>query len=152
MIELLIDKIILYEDRIEIFYIYGNNIDPDEPNLEVHRDFFLSSQDYSTGISSKMNIPALATGEQALRWLRLVCEPMRLTSPGLMSVRVNQRQKKEKAGLLSCFLSLVSHAIIISNYGNFSKAEYLRTLRLKSKLFDLRVANANPCDLRRRGR
>ena len=61
-----------------------------------------------------------------------------------MSVRVNQRQKKEKAGLLSCFLSLVSHAITISNYGNFSKAEYLRTLRLKSKLFDLRVANANP--------
>ena len=44
MIELLIDKIILYEDRIEIFYIYGNNTDPDEPNLEVHRDFFLSSQ------------------------------------------------------------------------------------------------------------
>ena len=29
---------------IEIFYIYGNNINPDEPNLEVHRDFFLSSQ------------------------------------------------------------------------------------------------------------
>ena len=43
MIELLIDKIILYEDRIEIFYIYGNNTDPDEPNLEVHRDFFLST-------------------------------------------------------------------------------------------------------------
>ncbi len=44
MIELLIDKIILYEDRIEIFYVYGNNTDPDEPNLEVHRDFFLSNQ------------------------------------------------------------------------------------------------------------
>ena len=44
MIELLIDKIILYEDRIEIFYICGNNTDPDEPNLEVHRDFFLSDQ------------------------------------------------------------------------------------------------------------
>ena len=40
MIELLIDKIILYEDRIEIF-IYGNNIDPDESTLEVHRDFCL---------------------------------------------------------------------------------------------------------------
>jgi hypothetical protein len=44
MIELFIDKIILYEDRIEIFYIYGNNTDPDEPNLEVHRDFFLSNR------------------------------------------------------------------------------------------------------------
>ena len=44
MIELLIDKIILYEDRIEIFYIYGNNTDPDEPITEVHRDFFLSNQ------------------------------------------------------------------------------------------------------------
>ena len=41
MIELLIDKIILYEDRIEIFYIYGNNTDPDEPTQEVHRDFCL---------------------------------------------------------------------------------------------------------------
>ena len=41
MIELLIDKIILYKDRIEIFYVYGNNTDPDEPNLEVHRDFYL---------------------------------------------------------------------------------------------------------------
>ena len=41
MIELLIDKIILYEDRIEIFYICGNNTDPDEPTLEVHRDFCL---------------------------------------------------------------------------------------------------------------
>ena len=45
MIELLIDKIILYEDRIEIFYVYGNNTDPDEPNLEVHRDFFLYGQE-----------------------------------------------------------------------------------------------------------
>ena len=44
MIELLIDKIIIYEDRIEIFYVYGNNTDPDEPNLEVHRDFSLYSQ------------------------------------------------------------------------------------------------------------
>ena len=79
---------------LEIFYVYGNNTDPDEPTLEVHRDFFLSSQDYSMGISSKMNIPALATGEQALRWLRLVCEPMRLASPGSMRVRVIKKKKQ----------------------------------------------------------
>ena len=30
----------------------------------------------NTGISAELNIPALATGEQALRWLRLVCEPI----------------------------------------------------------------------------
>ena len=88
---------------LEIFYIYGNNTDPDEPNLEVHRDFFLSSQDYSTGISSKMNIPALATGEQALRWLRLVCEPMRRTSLGLMSVRVTNDRKKKKQDFCPAF-------------------------------------------------
>ena len=29
-------------------------------------------------------------------------------------------------------------------YGNFIGDEYLHTLRLNSKLFDLRVANANP--------
>ena len=37
-------------------------------------------------------------------------------------------------------------------YGNFSRAEYLRALRLANKLADLRAANANPCDIRRRAR
>jgi len=45
MIELLIDKIILYEDKIEIFYKYTNNNNPDEPQTEVHRDFFLCNQE-----------------------------------------------------------------------------------------------------------
>ena len=36
--------IILYEDKTEIFYKYTNNNNPDEPTLEVHRDFFLSNQ------------------------------------------------------------------------------------------------------------
>ena len=41
LIEFLIDKIILYEDKIEIFYKYTNNNNPDEPQAEVHRDFSL---------------------------------------------------------------------------------------------------------------
>ena len=45
LIELLIDKIILYEDKIEIFYKYTNNNNPDEPQAEVHRDFFLCGQE-----------------------------------------------------------------------------------------------------------
>ena len=54
--------------------------------------------------------------------------------------------KKETDTLLWCLsLFLVSHAITISNYGNFSKAEYLLALRLANKLADLRAANANPC-------
>ena len=45
LIEFLIDKIILYEDKIEIFYKYTNNNNPDEPITEVHRDFFLCNQE-----------------------------------------------------------------------------------------------------------
>ena len=45
LIEILIDKIILYEDKIEIFYKYTNNNNPDEPITEVHRDFFLCGQE-----------------------------------------------------------------------------------------------------------
>ena len=44
LIEFLIDKIILYEDKIEIFYKYTNNNNPDEPRAEVHRDFYLYEQ------------------------------------------------------------------------------------------------------------
>lgn len=45
LVEFLIDKIILYEDKIEIFYKYINNNNPDEPTMEVHRDFFLCNQE-----------------------------------------------------------------------------------------------------------
>ena len=45
LIEFLIDKIILYEDKIEIFYKYTNNNNPDEPITEVHRDFSLYGQE-----------------------------------------------------------------------------------------------------------
>ena len=44
LIEFLIDKIILYEDKIEIFYKYTKNNNPDEPITEVHRDFYLFNQ------------------------------------------------------------------------------------------------------------
>ncbi len=41
MIELLIEKIIVHEEKIEIFYKTNNTTNPDEPTLEVHRDFCL---------------------------------------------------------------------------------------------------------------
>ena len=46
LIEYLIERIILYEDKIHIFYKYTKqNTDPDEPKTEVHRDFFLCGQE-----------------------------------------------------------------------------------------------------------
>jgi DNA invertase Pin-like site-specific DNA recombinase len=41
MIELLISKVILDEDKIEIFYKTNNDKNPDELSFEVHRDFYL---------------------------------------------------------------------------------------------------------------
>ena len=40
VIEMLIDKVILYDDRIEIHYKYTDK-NPDETLTEVHRDFLL---------------------------------------------------------------------------------------------------------------
>ena len=40
LVELLIDKVILYDDKIEITYKY-NSTDPDEPEKEVRRDLLL---------------------------------------------------------------------------------------------------------------
>jgi hypothetical protein len=40
LIESLIDKVVLYEDKIEITYKYTNN-NPDDFYKEVHRDFLL---------------------------------------------------------------------------------------------------------------
>ena len=40
LIESLIDKVVLYEDKIEITYKYTNN-NPDDFHKEVHRDFLL---------------------------------------------------------------------------------------------------------------
>ena len=41
LIEYLIERIVLYEDKIHIFYKHTKqNTDPDEPKTEVHRDFF----------------------------------------------------------------------------------------------------------------
>ena len=52
------------------------------------------------------NIPALAAGEQALRRLRLVCEPMHRRALrwvlGLMSVRITNH-KKEKSTTINVF-------------------------------------------------
>lgn len=45
LIEFLIDKIILYEDKIEIFCKYTKNNNPDESITEVHRDFYLYGQE-----------------------------------------------------------------------------------------------------------
>ena len=45
LIEYLIERIVLYEDKIHIFYKYTNNNNPDEPITEVHRDFFLCGQE-----------------------------------------------------------------------------------------------------------
>ena len=46
LIEYLIERIVLYEDKIHIFYKHTKqNTDPDEPKTEVHRDFFLCGQE-----------------------------------------------------------------------------------------------------------
>ena len=39
LVNLLIEKIVVYEDKIEISYKYFDNKNPDETVTEVHRDF-----------------------------------------------------------------------------------------------------------------
>ena len=41
LVALLVDKVTLYEDTIEISFKYSNNTNPDETLTEVHRDFLL---------------------------------------------------------------------------------------------------------------
>ena len=41
LVALLVDKVTLYEDTIEISFKYSNNTNPDETLTEVHRDFYL---------------------------------------------------------------------------------------------------------------
>ena len=41
LIEILIEKVMLYEDVIEISFRYSKNTNPDETLTEVHRDFLL---------------------------------------------------------------------------------------------------------------
>ena len=51
-----------------------------------------------SGISAELNIHALATGEQALRWLRLVCEPIFKTRGVLSeSISTESQHKKRQA-------------------------------------------------------
>ena len=41
LIDTLVDKIILFDDKIEIFYKYTQNNNPDGSQTENHRDFCL---------------------------------------------------------------------------------------------------------------
>ena len=41
LIDTLIDKIILFDDKIEIFYKYSKNNNPDDLTKEIRRDFCL---------------------------------------------------------------------------------------------------------------
>ena len=41
LIDTLIDKIILFDDKVEIFYKYSQNNNPDDLTKEIHRDFCL---------------------------------------------------------------------------------------------------------------
>ncbi|MBO5510481.1 MAG: hypothetical protein J6B24_01985, partial [Clostridia bacterium] len=43
LIDTLIDKIILFDDKIEIYYKYTQNNNPDEILQEIRRDFCLPS-------------------------------------------------------------------------------------------------------------
>ena len=41
LIDTLVDKIILFDDKIEIYYKYAQNNNPDEISQEIRRDFCL---------------------------------------------------------------------------------------------------------------
>ena len=41
LIDTLVDKIILFDDKIEIYYKYTHNNNPDEISQEIRRDFCL---------------------------------------------------------------------------------------------------------------
>ena len=41
LVQLLVEKVVVYEDKIEITYKYCDNTNPDETVTEVHRDFLL---------------------------------------------------------------------------------------------------------------
>ena len=41
LIEILVERVTLYEDKIEISFIYSKNTNLDETLTEVHRDFLL---------------------------------------------------------------------------------------------------------------
>ena len=42
LIEILVERVTLYEDKIEISFRYSKNTNPDETLTEVHRDFLLN--------------------------------------------------------------------------------------------------------------
>ena len=44
LIDTLVDKIILFDDKIEIFYKYSQNNNPDDLAKEIRRDFCLPSK------------------------------------------------------------------------------------------------------------
>ena len=44
LIDTLIDKIILFDDKIDIFYKYSQNNNPDDLTKEIRRDFCLPSK------------------------------------------------------------------------------------------------------------
>ena len=41
LVQLLVEKVVVYEDKIEITYKYCDNTNPDETARQVHRDFLL---------------------------------------------------------------------------------------------------------------
>ena len=73
-----------------------------------------------------MNIPALATGEQALRWLRLVCEPIFKTQSVLSGFEVVRSTNKKRQAPTSECLSL----FVGDPYGNRTHVFSVRGLRL----------------------
>ena len=44
LIDTLVDKIILFDDKIEIYYKYTQNNNPDDSHTEDRRDFYLPSK------------------------------------------------------------------------------------------------------------
>ena len=83
-----------------------------------------------------MNIRSLAAYELARRALRGVCEPSDIRRRVRFLVRVTIHEKRNKHHFCGAFFG---DEYYYEYYGNFAFGEYTLTLRLESKLSDLRT-------------
>ena len=83
LVALLVDKVTLYEDTIEISFKYSNNTNPDETLTEVHRDFLL----YGTKMKIRTGHTVLANQAQGVKEKSNSISPC----PNLVIVVITQR-------------------------------------------------------------
>ena len=83
LIEILVERVTLYEDKIQISFRYSKNTNPDETLTEVHRDFLL----YGREIKIRTGHTVLANQAQGAKEKSNSISPC----PNLVTVVITQR-------------------------------------------------------------